>query len=214
MPTNIEIYIFIAITGYFIGAIPYGLIVGFISRGIDIRNHGSGSTGATNVLRILGLRLASIVVILDVSKAIIVIFIASFFLNGEPLIKAIGAIFVILGHIWPITAKLRGGKGVLTGIVGLIILSPLSGVPSFILAVLTISVFKIVSLGSIVGTMASVIAILVLYLLGQEKNIEYVAYVIIGSIIILFKHTDNIKRLISKTEPKIGNSAKKQKNDD
>jgi len=214
MPTNIEIYIFIAITSYLIGAIPYGLIVGFISRGIDIRNHGSGSTGATNVLRILGLRLASIVVILDVSKAIIVIFIASFFLNGEPLIKAIGAIFVILGHIWPITAKLRGGKGVLTGIVGLIILSPLSGVPSFILAVLTISVFKIVSLGSIVGTMASVIAILVLYLLGQEKNIEYVAYVIIGSIIILFKHTDNIKRLISKTEPKIGNSAKKQKNDD
>ena len=214
MPTNIEIYIFIAIIGYLIGAIPYGLIVGFISRGIDIRNHGSGSTGATNVLRIFGLRLASIVVILDVSKAIIVIFIASFFLNGEPLIKAIGAIFVILGHIWPITAKLRGGKGVLTGIVGLIILSPLSGVPSFILAVLTISVFKIVSLGSIVGTMASVIAILVLYLLGQEKNIEYVAYVIIGSIIILFKHTDNIKRLISKTEPKIGNSAKKQKNDD
>ena len=214
MPTNIEIYIFIAITGYLIGAIPYGLIVGFISRGIDIRNHGSGSTGATNVLRIFGLRLASIVVILDVSKAIIVIFIASFFLNGEPLIKAIGATFVILGHIWPITAKLRGGKGVLTGIVGLIILSPLSGVPSFILAVLTISVFKIVSLGSIVGTMASVIAILVLYLLGQEKNIEYVAYVIIGSIIILFKHTDNIKRLISKTEPKIGNSAKKQKNDD
>ena len=162
----------------------------------------------------MGLRLASIVVILDVSKAIIVIFIASLFLNGEPLIKAIGAIFVILGHIWPITAKLRGGKGVLTGIVGLIILSPLSGVPSFILAVLTISVFKIVSLGSIVGTMASVIAILVLYLLGQEKNIEYVAYVIIGSIFILFKHTDNIKRLISKTEPKIGNSAKKQKNDD
>ena len=214
MPTNIEIYIFIAIIGYLIGAIPYGLIVGFISRGIDIRNHGSGSTGATNVLRILGLRLASIVVILDVSKAIIVIFIASFFLNGEPLIKAIGATFVILGHIWPITAKLRGGKGVLTGIVGLIILSPLSGVPSFILAVLTISVFKIVSLGSIVGTMASVIAILVLYQFGQEKNIEYVAYVIIGSIIILFKHTDNIKRLISKTEPKIGNSAKKQKNDD
>ena len=214
MPTNIEIYIFIAIIGYLIGAIPYGLIVGFISRGIDIRNHGSGSTGATNVLRILGLRLASIVVILDVSKAIIVIFIASFFLNGEPLIKAIGATFVILGHIWPITAKLRGGKGVLTGIVGLIILSPLSGVPSFMLAVLTISVFKIVSLGSIVGTMASVIAILVLYQFGQEKNIEYVAYVIIGSIIILFKHTDNIKRLISKTEPKIGNSAKKQKNDD
>ena len=211
MPTNIEIYIFIAIIGYLIGAIPYGLIVGFISRGIDIRNHGSGSTGATNVLRILGLRLASIVVILDVSKAIIVIFIASFFLNGEPLIKAIGATFVILGHIWPITAKLRGGKGVLTGIVGLIILSPLSGVPSFMLAVLTISVFKIVSLGSIVGTMASVIAILVLYLFGQEKNIEYVAYVIIGSIIILFKHTDNIKRLIAKTEPKIGNRAKKAK---
>ena len=208
---DVYIYILVAIISYLIGAIPYGLIVGFISRGIDIRNHGSGSTGATNVLRTLGVPLALIVVILDVSKPIIAIFIASFFINGEPLIKAIAATFVILGHIWPIYAKFKGGKGILTGIVGLIILSPLSGVPSLILALLTISLFKIVSLGSIVGTVASIISILLLYQIGQEKNIEYVVYVIIGSIIIIFRHTDNIKRLINKTEPKIGNRAKKIK---
>ena len=208
---DVYIYILVAIISYLIGAIPYGLIVGFISRGIDIRNHGSGSTGATNVLRTLGVPLALIVVILDVSKPIIAIFIASFFINGDPLIKAIAATFVILGHIWPIYAKFKGGKGILTGIVGLIILSPLSGVPSLILALLTISLFKIVSLGSIVGTVASLISILLLYQIGQEKNIEYVVYVIIGSIIIIFRHTDNIKRLINKTEPKIGNRAKKIK---
>ena len=208
---DVYIYTLVAIISYLIGAIPYGLIVGFISRGIDIRNHGSGSTGATNVLRTLGVPLALIVVILDVSKPIIAIFIASFFINGDPLIKAIAATFVILGHIWPIYAKFKGGKGILTGIVGLIILSPLSGVPSLILALLTISLFKIVSLGSIVGTVASLISILLLYQIGQEKNIEYVVYVIIGSIIIIFRHTDNIKRLINKTEPKIGNRAKKIK---
>ena len=82
MALNTEIYIFISIISYLIGAIPYGLMVGFISRGIDIRKHGSGSTGATNVLRTLGVPLASIVVILDVSKAVIAIFIASLFLNG------------------------------------------------------------------------------------------------------------------------------------
>ncbi|MBK50216.1 MAG: glycerol-3-phosphate 1-O-acyltransferase PlsY [SAR202 cluster bacterium] len=211
MALNTEIYIFISIISYLIGAIPYGLMVGFISRGIDIRKHGSGSTGATNVLRTLGVPLASIVVILDVSKAVIAIFIASLFLNGEPLIKAIAAIFVILGHIWPITAKFRGGKGVLTGIVGLIILVPLSGILSFVLAILTICVFKIVSLGSIVGTITGVISIILLYQFGQEQHIEYLVYVIVGSIIIMFKHTDNIKRLIAKTEPKIGNRAKKTK---
>jgi len=211
MALNTEIYIFISIISYLIGAIPYGLMVGFISRGIDIRKHGSGSTGATNVLRTLGVPLASIVVILDVSKAVIAIFIASLFLNGEPLIKAIAAIFVILGHIWPITAKFRGGKGVLTGIVGLIILVPLSGILSFVLAILTICVFKIVSLGSIVGTITGVISIILLYQFGQEQHIEYLVYVIVGSIIIMFKHTDNIKRLIAKTEPKIGNRAKKAK---
>ena len=211
MALNTEIYIFISIISYLIGAIPYGLMVGFISRGIDIRKHGSGSTGATNVLRTLGVPLASIVVILDVSKAVIAIFIASLFLNGEPLIKAIAAMFVILGHIWPITAKFRGGKGVLTGIVGLIILVPLSGILSFVLAILTICVFKIVSLGSIVGTITGVISIILLYQFGQEQHIEYLVYVIVGSIIIMFKHTDNIKRLIAKTEPKIGNRAKKTK---
>lgn len=211
MALNTEIYIFISIISYLIGAIPYGLMVGFISRGIDIRKHGSGSTGATNVLRTLGVPLASIVVILDVSKAVIAIFIASLFLNGEPLIKAIAAMFVILGHIWPITAKFRGGKGVLTGIVGLIILVPLSGILSFVLAILTICVFKIVSLGSIVGTITGVISIILLYQFGQEQHIEYLVYVIVGSIIIMFKHTDNIKRLIAKTEPKIGNRAKKAK---
>ena len=210
---NLDIYILVAIIGYLIGAIPYGLIVGFISRRIDIRNHGSGSTGATNVLRTLGAPLALIVLILDVTKPIIVIYIASFFLNGEPLIKALAATFVILGHIWPIYAKFKGGKGILTGIVGLIILSPLSGVPSLILAVLTISVFKIVSLGSLAGTVASLISIILLYQIGQEENIEYVVYVIIGSIIIIFKHIDNIKRLINKTEPKIGNRAKKAKHE-
>tara|TARA_B100000949_G_C14085181_1_gene367557 strand:+ start:43 stop:705 length:663 start_codon:yes stop_codon:yes gene_type:complete len=215
--TEIYTYIYVAITSYLIGAIPYGLIIGFISRGIDIRKHGSGSTGATNVLRTLGWPLAIIVSILDVSKAIIAILIASLFTDGDPLIKALAALFVILGHIWPIYtalvpgAKFRGGKGILTGVVGLIILSPVTGITAFISAVLTIAVFKIVSLGSIVGMAVALTSILFLYQIGQEQNIEYVIFAIIGSIIIIFKHTSNIKRLINKTEPKIGNRARKSK---
>ena len=209
--TEIYTYIYVAITSYLIGAIPYGLIIGFISRGVDIRKHGSGSTGATNVLRTIGLPLAIIVGILDVSKAIIAILIASLFTGGDPLIKAIAAMFVIIGHIWPIYAKFRGGKGILTGVVGLIILSPVTGITAFISAVLTIAIFKIVSLGSIVGMAVALASILFLYQIGQEQNIEYVLYTVIGSIIIIFKHTSNIKRLINKTEPKIGNRARKSK---
>ena len=209
--TEIYTYVYIAIASYLIGAIPYGLIIGFISRGVDIRKHGSGSTGATNVLRTIGLPLAIIVGILDVSKAIIAILIASLFTGGDPLIKAIAAMFVIIGHIWPIYAKFRGGKGILTGVVGLIILSPVTGITAFISAVLTIAIFKIVSLGSIVGMAVALASILFLYQIGQEQNIEYVLYTVIGSIIIIFKHTSNIKRLINKTEPKIGNRARKSK---
>ena len=209
--TEIYTYVYIAIASYLIGAIPYGLIIGFISRGVDIRKHGSGSTGATNVLRTIGLPLAIIVGILDVSKAIIAILIASLFTGGDPLIKAIAAIFVIIGHIWPIYAKFRGGKGILTGVVGLIILSPVTGITAFISAVFTIAIFKIVSLGSIVGMAVALASILFLYQIGQEQNIEYVLYTVIGSIIIIFKHTSNIKRLINKTEPKIGNRARKSK---
>ena len=209
--TEIYTYVYIAIASYLIGAIPYGLIIGFISRGVDIRKHGSGSTGATNVLRTIGLPLAIIVGILDVSKAIIAILIASLFTGGDPLIKAIAAMFVIIGHIWPIYAKFRGGKGILTGIVGLIILSPVTGITAFISAVFTIAIFKIVSLGSIVGMAVALASILFLYQIGQEQNIEYVLYTVIGSIIIIFKHTSNIKRLINKTEPKIGNRARKSK---
>ena len=209
--TEIYTYVYIAIASYLIGAIPYGLIIGFISRGVDIRKHGSGSTGATNILRTLGLPLAIIVGILDVSKSIIAILIASLFTGGDPLIKAIAAMFVIIGHIWPIYAKFRGGKGILTGVVGLIILSPVTGITAFISAVFTIAIFKIVSLGSIVGMAVALASILFLYQIGQEQNIEYVLYTVIGSIIIIFKHTSNIKRLINKTEPKIGNRARKSK---
>ena len=209
--TEIYTYVYIAIASYLIGAIPYGLIIGFISRGVDIRKHGSGSTGATNILRTLGLPLAIIVGILDVSKSIIAILIASLFTSGDPLIKAIAAMFVIIGHIWPIYAKFRGGKGILTGVVGLIILSPVTGITAFISAVFTIAIFKIVSLGSIVGMAVALASILFLYQIGQEQNIEYVLYAVIGSIIITFKHTSNIKRLINKTEPKIGNRARKSK---
>lgn len=209
--TEIYTYVYIAIASYLIGAIPYGLIIGFISRGVDIRKHGSGSTGATNVLRTIGLPLAIIVGILDVSKSIIAILIASLFTGGDPLIKAIAAMFVIIGHIWPIYAKFRGGKGILTGVVGLIILSPVTGITACISAVFTIAIFKIVSLGSIVGMAVALASILFLYQIGQEQNIEYVLYAVIGSIIIIFKHTSNIKRLINKTEPKIGNRARKSK---
>jgi glycerol-3-phosphate acyltransferase PlsY len=187
------------------------LIVCYISRGIDIRNHGSGSTGATNVLRTLGLPLAVIVIILDVSKAIIAIYISSFLIEGESLIKAIAAIFVMIGHIWPIYARFRGGKGILTGVVGLIVLSPIAGVTALVLALLTIAIFKIVSLGSIVGILAGLIFILVLYAIGQEQNLAYVIYAAVGSTIVIFRHIRNIQRLIDRTEPTIGNRANKTK---
>ena len=108
---------------YLIGSVSWGLIIGKLTSGIDVREHGSGSTGSTNVLRTLGTRLGSLVFVLDVSKGVLVI-LAAKIIGDEPLIDGLAALAVIIGHNWPILSRFQGGRGIASAVGALTILAP------------------------------------------------------------------------------------------
>ena len=103
-----------SILGYLLGSIPFGIFLGKISKGLDIRDYGSGNTGMTNVLRTVGLKSAFVVLILDMSKSILAILITRLVTNS-PELEVMAGLASIIGHKWPILAGFRGGKGIATG---------------------------------------------------------------------------------------------------
>ena len=105
----------VLVSAYFIGAIPAGVIVGRLWRGVDIRSYGSGGSGATNVARTLGSRAGGVVLAMDVGKGIIVAVIA-LLVSDEAWLLAAAGTFAVLGHMFPVYIKFKGGKGVATGL--------------------------------------------------------------------------------------------------
>ena len=191
--------LFIAIFGYLLGSIPTGYLVGKYLKNIDLRSIGSGSTGATNVLRNVGKWPALFVFIIDVLKGFISVKIASLLLT-ESLYEVIAGLFAIIGHIWPIWLKGKGGKAVASGLGVFIALSWEVGFASLGIFLLTLSISKIVSLSSI---SAALILPVLMFLLLKTINHPFMIFSMVVSIIVLFKHRTNIKRIINGIEPKI-----------
>ncbi len=116
-------YVLVLPGAYLLGSISWGLILGKLSRGIDVRKHGSGATGAANVLRTLGPRMAALVLVADVSKGTVAV-LAAKLLTGAPLAEALAGILVIAGHNWPIYSRFQGGRGVTKAVGALAVMSP------------------------------------------------------------------------------------------
>ncbi|GAA0462137.1 glycerol-3-phosphate 1-O-acyltransferase PlsY [Alkalibacillus silvisoli] len=188
-------YVTYAIIAYLIGSIPSALIIGKLFYKIDVREHGSGNLGATNTFRVLGVKAGLVVTVLDILKGtipvLIVIVLAS---NLEPLI--VGA-FAVIGHIYPIFAKFKGGKAVATSGGVLLGVSPLLFIILVISFFVFLKLFKYVSLASILTGVTAVITSLIMQDLGL-----IIVTVFLASFVI-YRHTDNIKRIKNKTEPKI-----------
>lgn len=218
------IYIIIALVlSYLFGSIPFGLILGKLVRGIDIREHGSGSVGTTNVARTLGLKWALINFIFDALKgALPIILIAYVFrlsnlylINNINIITIYGAV-AALGHIFSIYIKFKGGKAIATGVGAVIAISPVVGVAGILIYLLILAITKYSSLGSIIAaTLVGVgvyldVFIWQIWLTGGPR-VQVVNLVIMALLVclIIFKHRSNIIRLLNGTEPKFG---KKNKN--
>ena len=196
----IEILVAI-VASYLIGSIPTGYIIVKLATGQDIRTIGSGSTGATNVKRVMGKKWFFITLLLDAFKGALPVVLASVFATvytGIGLLPVLAAVFVILGHSKSVFLRFTGGKSVASGVGTILALNWQVGlIIAFVWAVITYT-SKYVSLGSII---AIALSPLIMYFL--DGHWAYVAYCILGAIYIIWLHRSNIQRLIKGEENKV-----------
>jgi glycerol-3-phosphate acyltransferase PlsY len=184
--------------GYFLGSIPFAYLL-TRRRGIDIRAVGSGNVGATNVLRTTGLLPALTVMALDVGKGAGSVLLAARWISADPSAPAVAGLAAIVGHIYPVWLRFRGGKGVATaaGVFG--VLTPLALVPAIVIFIVTTWMTRFVSLGSVPGTVAlSPIAY------SLHAPAAAVATSAGAAAVIVFRHRANIRRVVRGTERRIG----------
>lgn len=230
-------FLIAVILGYLIGAIPFGMIITKLNRGIDVTQYGSGKIGATNVLRTAGKKSAAIVLILDIAKGAAAVLLARWIMGVEVIpsnwqvlpgcgyidsgtlvsagvfrwtiygIQSVVGMAVVVGHNWSPYIKFHGGRGVAAFFGALI---PMNWLVSIIcgLGILlgVASLTRYMSLGSILSVTIAAIAMLVLFITGYQP-IDSLTYTIIGALFIIVQHRDNITRLRSGTERKIGTKA-------
>ena len=195
-------YLLLIPVGYLLGSLPFGLIAGWIVKRVDVRDYGSGKTGMTNVLRTIGAPAAVSVLLLDMGKAILAVILARVFFDS-PGIEAAAALGAVAGHCWPVFVGFRGGRGTAPGLGGLLILSPLAGLIVLVIVIPLIAVTRYVSAGSIVGAASGGLILVVLSSIGHAP-LGYISFGVVGSLLILARHKDNIRRLASGEERKLG----------
>ncbi|MGH2363615.1 MAG: glycerol-3-phosphate 1-O-acyltransferase PlsY [Chloroflexota bacterium] len=189
-----------ALVGYLVGSVPVGYLIGR-SQGIDIRTHGSGKTGATNVLRTLGTRASAVVMVCDMGKGIVAVGLALLAAHTLSAETAAG-VAAIVGHIFPLFAGFRGGRGVATSLGALLVISPLVGLAALAIGLVVIARSRVASLGSLVGGGLALAIMLVLFLHRTETLLPLI-YCLLAFAIVAVAHRDNIQRLASGTERKI-----------
>ena len=184
---------------YLIGSLPFALILTKLSGFGDIRNIGSGNVGATNVLRTGNKLLAIVVLSLDILKGLIPFLIVNIYFNELNLLNKIFLChFAVIGHIYPIWLKFKGGKGVATYIGFLFGLNPYIAISFLLIWLVVAYMSKYSSLGSLVG-----IFVAPTYFIFINFNFNISIFFIYLTFVIAIKHKENIKRLINKTESKI-----------
>jgi glycerol-3-phosphate acyltransferase PlsY len=208
-------YVLATGVGYLAGSIPFGWIAGKLTRGIDVRDYGSGATGATNVLRTLGMWPALLVLVADALKAYLPV-LATWYI-AEPhvgsdtahgLQVAVG-VAAIVGHDWPVYIGWRGGKGVATSYGAMAgLLFPLS-LGLVVLSILIVLTFRYMSLMS-VTTIPVGSAVLVGLAIAGRSSLAYGVFGLLATLLVLFRHRDNIRRLVAGQEPKIGRGGRRR----
>jgi acyl phosphate:glycerol-3-phosphate acyltransferase len=210
MTLSLSISLLFVVIAYFFGSFPTGYLMGKYFQGIDIREHGSGSTGATNVLRVLGKQAGISVLLIDVAKGAIAVALIRLFyhyspdtlpLDWKPWLIIITALAAILGHSRSIWLNFTGGKSVATGIGVVFLVNPWMALGTLATFGLTVGISRIVSLSSITGA----IAVIILAILLQQP-LPYIIFASLAGGYVIVRHRTNIERIIAGEEPKLGQS--------
>lgn len=215
----------IIILSYLVGSIPTSIIVSKAAKGIDIRKHGSGNAGGTNVMRVLGWKHGLLVILLDALKGVIaVVFIARLhygsmpFENATPfddftLVQIIAGISAVIGHIWTVFAEFKGGKGIATALGMLLMIITVDMLVAIGIFTIVVLISKYVSLGSIIGAIAVPITLIVrenIFHVDIQSYNTLLPFVIAVSLLVIFTHRKNVIRLLNGSEHKLSFSRKKK----
>ena len=192
-----------AVVAYLVGAIPIGLLIARAFGIGDIRRHGSGNIGMTNVLRTAGKTPAILTLVGDVVKGAAAVAIGGAVAGSDPLGPAVSAVAAVAGNCWSVFLGFRGGKGVATGLGAMLWLVPLAVLPSAVVFAAVVATTRYVSLGSLLGAVGVPIVALVL---GYPRAAVLAAGVV--ALIIVGRHHQNIARLRNGTESRIGQREK------
>ena len=197
------------VIGYGIGSISSGYIVGRLYLNVDLRTVGSGSTGATNTFRTLGLGAALLVAILDILKGAGAVWIASAIVTGSAdersVATAVAAVAAVAGHCWPAFLEGRGGRGVATGFGALLFIATpawLGAVVAFMLALALTRMVSVSSLASVAGALGGYIVFVFAGYLSFHWAV--LGFILIAGAIVTLRHRANIARILRGNEPRLG----------
>lgn len=198
-------YIVVAFIAYLLGSIPTAVWVGKKFYGIDVREHGSKNAGATNTFRVLGKKPGKIVLTIDVLKGLIAVLLPQFIFSSYNLdtlilLKLTASIAVILGHVFPLFAGFKGGKGVATALGVIFAIHPQAACICLLIFLLVFILFNYVSLGAMVTAFSFPMLIIFLF---KETSLPLIIFSIIIGAAVIITHKKNILRLIQGCENKM-----------
>jgi glycerol-3-phosphate acyltransferase PlsY len=201
-----QVYLPTIAISYLLGSIPFGYLLVRVFQGKDIRETGSGNIGATNVAR-TSPALGIATLLFDALKGLLAVSVALYWIAphspaSRTTIAGLAAVSAVLGHIFPVWLRFRGGKGVATGLGSFVLLAPKSILVMVGMFIAIVLVFRYVSLGSII--VVALFPLLACLLDGYKSAPVSLALMAFSSILIIAKHHQNIRRLMARTEPRFG----------
>ena len=203
------LYIIVMIIAYLIGSVNFSVLISQKMAGFDLREKGSGNAGTTNVLRTVGKKAAALTLVLDILKGAVAILIAVIIghfaksVNSAVLVE-LAAIFVVIGHTFPVFFGFKGGKGVATSLGILLLINWRIGLICIVFGVFLIAITRMVSLGSISGAVLFAVLTIFIrddYIVGYDKS--FIIFGFILAAVVIFNHRANLKRIMDGNENRL-----------
>jgi len=187
---------------YFLGSIPFGLLLAKLFAGSDIRKAGSGNIGATNVARVAGPAAGILTLVLDAAKGAVAVWLAGRFTDQSSTGMTLAAVAALIGHCFPVWLKFKGGKGVATALGVFLMLAPMAALGSLLVFIAVSVAWRYVSLGSVSAAAAMPLLMYFLWAPGHAPPLVVDFGTLFASALVIFKHDANLRRLMDGTEPK------------
>jgi acyl phosphate:glycerol-3-phosphate acyltransferase len=201
-PLSVSFFL-VPVVAYFLGSIPFGLILAKLFGGTDVRQKGSGNIGATNVARVVGPLAGILTLILDVAKGAVAVLFAERVASDSAIWVMIAAVAALAGHCFPVWLKFQGGKGVATAAGVFLMLSPTAFLGAVVLFLLVVIFWRYVSLGSVSAAAAMPLLIYFLWAPHHAPPLAITFGTLAAVVLIIYKHRANLQRLVKGVEPKL-----------